>query len=696
MKKIILLIFVLLIFGLNISYSQTDDIGLQYFPLRVGNAFYYKSYISGPGSCDSNFIISRITQTKMFEGNRYYYCTNVFGRNNQNYYIRYNSSTGNLVYLDTVNIDCKYEIALYNLSANVGDSVSSYCRSTQYKCNSISDSLIFNMVTKVKNFGYNNTTIGFVSSGNTNFARRIGCISDGGATFHSSGYYSAFSQYLQGCKINGIVRGDTINHITPMYADSGKYMPLAIGNKWVYYKTSYSGYHDGYQFSKVVSKIQKDTIADGKRYYYVENFAGPGISYWIRYDGNTGRLIKRTGFTLCGGDLTLYNFAYAVSDSSQKDTCSGNSYVVSTIYDTVLFGVKSRTKEYSWYSSAWHESHYWETEFIKNLGPNYYTATTSTVTGYSGELYQLTGCFINGVLYGDTSSVIPPSYTDSASYFPLAVGNKWVYLNGSSIGGPYSYGISETKITKDTVINNKRYFLINKIPFTSMTNIWIRYDSTNGHLNWLTNNSSCNNELMFYDLSDNLGDSCNSSYTPCCLSIYVCNIIKDTALFGINSRIKSYYNNYSDNNGGSSYTRHFAKNIGFLYYGGTYCGIHAQNYSYAWLKGYVINGHVFGDTVLTNANIVNTTVPDKYKLFQNYPNPFNPRTVIGYSLIKNCDVKLKVYNILGKEVVTLVNGKQSPGTYEVTFDGTQYPSGVYFYKIVAGDFSEVKKMLFVK
>jgi len=59
-------------------------------------------------------------------------------------------------------------------------------------------------------------------------------------------------------------------------------------------------------------------------------------------------------------------------------------------------------------------------------------------------------------------------------------------------------------------------------------------------------------------------------------------------------------------------------------------------------------------------------------------------------------VTLKVYDILGKEIATLVNEKQSPGTYEVTFDGSQYPSGVYFYKLTSGNFMDTKKLLLIK
>jgi hypothetical protein len=81
---------------------------------------------------------------------------------------------------------------------------------------------------------------------------------------------------------------------------------------------------------------------------------------------------------------------------------------------------------------------------------------------------------------------------------------------------------------------------------------------------------------------------------------------------------------------------------------------------------------------------------------QNFPNPFNPQTVISYNLPENSLVQLKVYDILGREVATLVNEFQEAGLRTVSFDAASMPSGVYFYRINAGKFSEVKKMLLMK
>ena len=90
------------------------------------------------------------------------------------------------------------------------------------------------------------------------------------------------------------------------------------------------------------------------------------------------------------------------------------------------------------------------------------------------------------------------------------------------------------------------------------------------------------------------------------------------------------------------------------------------------------------------------SIPNEYSLDQNYPNPFNPSTRISYSIKEEGLVKLKVYDILGKEIATLVNENKPAGNYEVDFNASQLPSGMYIYKIQSGQFSDVKKMLLTK
>ena len=119
-------------------------------------------------------------------------------------------------------------------------------------------------------------------------------------------------------------------------------------------------------------------------------------------------------------------------------------------------------------------------------------------------------------------------------------------------------------------------------------------------------------------------------------------------------------------------------NSGFLFAGMDYYGIYKS-----------------ANKVVTTLNEENT-VPSKFELMQNYPNPFNPSTSIEYSVPSNEYVLLKVYDLLGNEVNTLVNERQSAGNYEVNFDASNLASGIYFYRIQSGSFIQTKKLMLLK
>ncbi len=91
-----------------------------------------------------------------------------------------------------------------------------------------------------------------------------------------------------------------------------------------------------------------------------------------------------------------------------------------------------------------------------------------------------------------------------------------------------------------------------------------------------------------------------------------------------------------------------------------------------------------------------TSVPETYSLSQNYPNPFNPTTKINFSVPKQGFVSLKIYDVTGKEVMNLVNEQKAAGSYEVDFNGSNFSSGVYFYRIESGEFRDVKRMILIK
>jgi hypothetical protein len=100
--------------------------------------------------------------------------------------------------------------------------------------------------------------------------------------------------------------------------------------------------------------------------------------------------------------------------------------------------------------------------------------------------------------------------------------------------------------------------------------------------------------------------------------------------------------------------------------------------------------------IIVNVEATNSDAPSDFSLSQNYPNPFNPSTVIRYQLPVIGFVTLKVYDILGREIATLVNEEKPAGEYEVEFNGSNLPSGIYFYQLKAEQYSETKKMILLK
>jgi hypothetical protein len=216
------------------------------------------------------------------------------------------------------------------------------------------------------------------------------------------------------------------------------------------------------------------------------------------------------------------------------------------------------------------------------------------------------------------------------------------------------------------------------------------------------NGSGCNyyapNEMMIDSFSSRLFDT---SYSFCNQTT-VCFDTSFTSLFGISRKVKKF-----SYNGGISYGagEEFANGIG-IYLFSVIAGLYS---CYSRLQGCVINGVVYGDTsLILGIKKISNEVPASYKLYQNYPNPFNPATKIRFSIpnslfeggwgddMRDDHVNLVIYNKLGKEVTTLVNKSLNPGEYEVEWDASDYPSGIYFYRLIAGEFSYSKKMVLIK
>lgn len=125
--------------------------------------------------------------------------------------------------------------------------------------------------------------------------------------------------------------------------------------------------------------------------------------------------------------------------------------------------------------------------------------------------------------------------------------------------------------------------------------------------------------------------------------------------------------------------------------------LYSYDHSKIWCGG---SGGRMWYTIINQPNGIasNNNSPNEFMLWQNYPNPFNPKTVIRYSVPGTRDgfTTLKIYDVIGSEIETLVNEELKPGEYEVSFDGANFPSGVYFYRLNSDGYSETKKMVLVR
>ncbi|MCJ7554887.1 MAG: T9SS type A sorting domain-containing protein [Ignavibacteriaceae bacterium] len=300
-----------------------------------------------------------------------------------------------------------------------------------------------------------------------------------------------------------------------------------------------------------------------------------------------------------------------------------------------------------------------------------------------------------------------PTSPDVFQWFPLAVGNRWVfssYWKYYNPSGTPSYQFAGTKymdVVTDTIIEGKQYFilendLLNQFVFEQR--MFLRVDSISGRIfrYWET----LSNEFLFHDLNAELGDTVYYPLYPEQPYYYLWN--EHENIFLNEMRMIREYFEYAP----CGCYHWLIKGLGlgtavFDEFGGA-----EDN-----LKGVVLNGVVYGDTsFVVSVEDEKGTIPTEFKLYQNYPNPFNPVTKIKYTIPtsplnpspyqgegqRERLVTLKVYDILGNEVATLVNEEKPAGNYDLTWNAASFPSGVYFYQLRADDFVQTRKMVLLK
>jgi len=294
---------------------------------------------------------------------------------------------------------------------------------------------------------------------------------------------------------------------------------------------------------------------------------------------------------------------------------------------------------------------------------------------------------------------------DFFKLLPLSVGNTWVYYyQGNYQFYGFQTGLVRYTITGTQVVNGKTYFNFQSVTVnitgtlgcscSEFQTYGSRIDSSTGVV-YVNIPCSVNGLICYDSLKSRLADTSHICYYDPLFDRIVCADTNITPIFSSSHRSK--YFQFQALEGGES--RRYADNLGIIYYSqGVMQGNCSSN-----LVGCVINGIVYGDTsLIVGISQLSNKVPESFSLSQNYPNPFNPTTKISFAIPPSKGdrgmsmIRLVIYDALGKEVAVLINEQLKPGTYEVDWDGTNFPSGIYFYKLEIGEFTQTKKMVLIK
>lgn len=337
------------------------------------------------------------------------------------------------------------------------------------------------------------------------------------------------------------------------------------------------------------------------------------------------------------------------------------------------------------------------------VGSNTFVYRTSNAGANWTQVFTETNGFINAMVFQ------PNSTTGFMMGDP--VGGRWSLWKTTNGGINWdSTGLYLPQAGSDAGWNNSIYSINNRIWFG--TNNTRLYYSTNFGGSWTaqTTTGSVNSYALYFNNLSGGSEGLVGGAAMYRTTDYGFNwtlqaipgsgnfggitggvdMITDALFFLYTFAVRGTSVIYASTSDGTNWFSHYTASAGTYRYIG-------KNFLRNKFWGVRSNGGIsFLYIPINGINTVSSEVPDKYSLYQNYPNPFNPDTKIKFQIIKAADVKLTVYDQLGRETATLVNERLQPGTYETDFNASGNVSGVYFYKLQSGDFSEVKKMMLLK
>lgn len=313
------------------------------------------------------------------------------------------------------------------------------------------------------------------------------------------------------------------------------------------------------------------------------------------------------------------------------------------------------------------------------------------------EVFNQPGGFINHIAKLSPSNLF--MYGDP-------VGGRWTLFKSTNNGINWdSSGLYLPQSGSEAGWNNAMYVMGNRIWFgTNNTRV---YYSTNYGQSWAysTTTGSVNSySVAFWGNVGFTGQTTVLKSTDYGLNWVTFTAPGTGTAFSFVSALSRFWyargsSIYISTDNGSNFALDYTAPAGTVYHISMFYNATVNPGAMIWY-GYAVrsNGGIsrYYYEIITGINPISNEIPKEYKLYQNYPNPFNPSTKIDYAISKSGFVSLKVYDILGREISTVVNEHKDAGYYSVTFDGSQLSSGVYFYRLESNGFSDTKRMIIMK
>ncbi len=363
--------------------------------------------------------------------------------------------------------------------------------------------------------------------------------------------------------------------------------------------------------------------------------------------GNTGTLLKSTN----GGanwQFKNFNTTYNLKsllflNNNTGYVCGGNGYAFGVIYKTTNEGLS------------------WQTVYQDSFSLNsiyFLNDNSGWAVGTLGSILKTTNAGTNWITYRH-------------QFFTSSLNDVWFtnentgYLSRTSIFKSINGGANWISILNSVSPNSIQFINTNTGYFSNTSSNCIVYKTENAGINWTQYPTGTGNANSLYFITDTKGWIAGSN-------------IKYTSNGGINWQIQPVQGNLA--------------NLNSIYF------INENNGWAVGFLGTILKTGTGGIGITT----ISAELPKQFNLFQNYPNPFNPVTKIRFDIVLdsrirgNDNVFLKIYDILGREVATIVNEQLKPGTFEVDWDATNYPSGVYFYSLITNNFTQTRKMVVIK